>query len=85
MAVIVLLGPMLALLGVGVLMNPAAANCVGTRTRMSVGTVPDQLQITTANGQTFTLNAAPSSPGPPPSSRSAPRSRASIATPSRLR
>lgn len=55
-AVIVLLGPMLALLGVGLLMNPAAANCVGTGTRMSVGTVPDQLQVTTANGQTFTLN-----------------------------
>lgn len=56
LAVFVLFGPMLALLGVGVLMNPAAAHCVGTSAGIAVGAVPDELAVTTANGQTFVLN-----------------------------
>lgn len=58
LAAFVLLAPMVALLGVGVLVNPAAAYCVtGTGTSsLNVGTIPDQLQVTTANGETFTLN-----------------------------
>ena len=53
---LLLLGPMLGLVGVGVLMNPAAANCVVPGGSVTVGSVPDSLTDTTANGETFTLN-----------------------------
>lgn len=54
-AAFVLLVPMVALLGIGMLINPAVANCV-TSGPINVGDVPDQLEVTTANGETFTLN-----------------------------
>ena len=47
--------PSVTLLGVGALMNPAAANCITTGT-VSLGPVPDSLTVTMANGETFTLN-----------------------------
>src|SRR5699024_830537 len=38
-------------------MNPAAsASCTVTGTNVTVGDVPDSLTVTTANGETFTLN-----------------------------
>lgn len=49
------LSPSTALLGVGVLMNPAAtATCVSSS--LIVGPVPDSLTATTRNGETVTLN-----------------------------
>ena len=49
------LGPSTALLGVGVLMNPAAtATCVSSS--LIVGPVPDSLTATTRAGETVTLN-----------------------------
>ncbi len=53
---LLLLGPMLGLVGVGVLMNRAAVNCVVPGGSVTVGSVPDSLTVTTANGDTFTLN-----------------------------
>lgn len=53
---LVLLGPTLALVGVGVLMNPAAANCVVPGGSVTVGSVPESLTVTTAEGTTFTVN-----------------------------
>jgi len=48
--------PAAALLGVGVLMNPAAAYCATPAGTVNLGPVPDSLTVTTANGETFTLN-----------------------------
>ena len=48
--------PSVILLGIGALMNPAAANCATTTGVVSLGPVPDSLTLTTANGETFTLN-----------------------------
>ena len=45
--------PAAALLGVGVLMNPAAAYCATPAGTVNLGPVPDSL---TVNGETFTLN-----------------------------
>lgn len=57
---LVLLGPSLGLIGVGLVMNPAAsATCTVTGTNARVGDVPDSLTVTTANGETFTLNGTP--------------------------
>src|SRR5690625_1468463 len=54
---LVFLGPSLALVGVGVVMNPAAtASCTVTGSGVTVGDVPEELTVTTANGETFTLN-----------------------------
>ncbi|UAL29799.1 M23 family metallopeptidase [Nocardioides rotundus] len=54
---LMLLGPMLGLLGIGVLMNPAAnAACTINGGGISVGNVPDELTVTTQDGTTFTLN-----------------------------
>lgn len=50
------LAPSVILLGIGALMNPAAANCATTTGVVSLGPVPDSLTVTTANGETFTLN-----------------------------
>lgn len=53
------LAPSLVLIGVGVIMNPAAtASCTVTDSGITIGDVPDQLTVTTANGETFTLNRA---------------------------
>lgn len=54
------LGPSVVLLGLGVLMNPAAraeAVCL-PGTSLTVGPVPDSLTATTRNGETVTLNRA---------------------------
>ncbi|MCB1299550.1 MAG: hypothetical protein KDB08_11285, partial [Microthrixaceae bacterium] len=48
--------PAVALLGIGVLMNPAAAHCAAPAGAVNLGPVPDSLTVTTANGETFTLN-----------------------------
>lgn len=54
---LVFLAPSLVLIGVGVVMNPAAsASCTVAGTSVTVGNVPDELTVTTANGETFTLN-----------------------------
>lgn len=54
---LVFLAPSLMLIGVGVVMNPAAsASCTVAGTNVTVGDVPDELTVTTANGETFTLN-----------------------------
>src|SRR5690625_7167967 len=54
---LVFLGPSLALVGVGVVRIPAAtASCTVTGSGVTVGDVPEELTVTTANGETFTLN-----------------------------
>ncbi|GAA3040063.1 murein DD-endopeptidase MepM/ murein hydrolase activator NlpD [Microbacterium dextranolyticum] len=50
--------PATLLLSVGVLMNPAANAACSTTGSLSVGTVPDNLRVTTADGSTFTLSKA---------------------------
>ena len=50
------LAPAAALLGIGVLMNPAAAYCATPAGTVNLGPIPDSLTVTTANGETFTLN-----------------------------
>lgn len=53
--VLMFLAPTLGLVGVGLVMNPAAsATC--TVNGVSVRNVPDSLSVTTADGFTFTLN-----------------------------
>lgn len=55
--VFVLLAPMLGLLGIGVVMNPAVtnqANCVASD--VVLGPIPDSLKVTMKDGYTFTLN-----------------------------
>jgi len=54
---LVFLAPSLVLVGVGVVMNPAAsASCTVAGTSVTVPDVPDELEVTTANGETLTLN-----------------------------
>jgi hypothetical protein len=54
---LVLLGPSFALVGIGVLMNPAStAACTVTGNGITIGDVPESLTVTTANGETFALN-----------------------------
>lgn len=57
-AALMFLGPTLGLVGVALVMNPAAnAACTTTGSpSVSVGNVPDSLEVTTASGETFTLN-----------------------------
>lgn len=57
-ALLVFLGPGLALMGVGLIAAPGAnAACTTTNTTAPVhlGTIPDTLTVTTKNGDTFTL------------------------------
>lgn len=58
--VLVFLAPSLVLVGIGVVMNPAltaTASCtIPSGSNVTVGDVPDELMVTTANGETFTLN-----------------------------
>lgn len=52
-----LLTPLLGLLSVGLLINPAVtnqANCIATG--VVLGPIPDELEVTTKDGTTFTLN-----------------------------
>ena len=53
---LVFFGPAIGLIGIGVLMNPAAAYCANLTGNVNVGPIPDSLTVTTANGQSFTLN-----------------------------
>ena len=54
---LVLMTPFLALVMIGLLMNPAAnASCTTTGGGVTVGDVPDELTVTTRQGETFTLN-----------------------------
>ena len=54
---VLLLGPMFALVGVGLLMNPAAtADCTVPGGSVEVGDVPDELDVETRSGERFTLN-----------------------------
>jgi len=48
--------PSVLMLGIGALVNPAAANCVAPGGAVNLGPVPESLTVTTANGETFTLN-----------------------------
>ncbi len=49
-------GPAAMLLGIGLVMNPAAqASCLPSMS-LSVGPIPDSLEVTTKNGERFTLN-----------------------------
>ena len=49
-------GPTAVLLGIGLVMNPAAqASCL-PGTSLTVGPIPDSLDVTTKNGERFTLN-----------------------------
>lgn len=50
-----LLAPTLGLVTVGLVTNPAAIACLAS-SGLTVGNVPDSLVVTTANGETFTLN-----------------------------
>lgn len=54
-AAFVFLAPTLGLVTVGLVMNPAATACLSS-SGLTVGQVPDSLVVTTANGDTFTLN-----------------------------
>lgn len=57
LALLLLLGPFMGLLAIGVLMNPAAnAECTIDGTGITVRNIPDSLTATTANGETITLN-----------------------------
>ncbi|HWV50623.1 MAG TPA: M23 family metallopeptidase, partial [Microbacterium sp.] len=55
--VAILLGPSVGLVGVATLMNPAvSAACTVPGAGLTVGQVPESLTVTTANGESFTLN-----------------------------
>ncbi len=55
-AALLLLGPMMGLVGIALIANPAAnAQCTISGNIM-VGELPDELTVTTAGGVTFTLN-----------------------------
>lgn len=52
-----LFAPMLSLLGVAVLVNPAVTNqAVCIASGVVLGPIPDELEVTTADGTTFTLS-----------------------------
>ncbi|NLU83014.1 M23 family metallopeptidase [Rhodococcus sp. HNM0569] len=57
---LVFLAPSLVLIGIGVVMNPALSatgSCtIPGSSNVTVGDVPDELEVTTASGETFTLN-----------------------------
>src|SRR5699024_8269767 len=52
---LLLLGPTIGLVSVGLLMNPAANAACTTGTSVTVRNVPDSLTVTTRDGETFTL------------------------------
>ncbi|MGC3021911.1 MULTISPECIES: M23 family metallopeptidase [unclassified Brevibacterium] len=54
---LVLAAPFMSLVGIGLLMNPAAtATCTVPGGNIIVGEVPDELDVETRDGETFTLN-----------------------------
>ncbi|OSP07840.1 peptidase M23 [Microbacterium sp. LEMMJ01] len=52
---LMLLAPTLGLVTIGLVVNPAVIACLAS-SGLTVGNVPDSLVVTTANGETFTLN-----------------------------
>jgi murein DD-endopeptidase MepM/ murein hydrolase activator NlpD len=53
---LLLLGPSIMFVGVGLLANPAASAACTTSGGLNVGVVPDSLKVTARDGLTFTLN-----------------------------
>lgn len=53
---LLLLGPSIMFVGVGLLANPAASTAYTTSGGLNVGVVPDSLKVTARDGLTFTLN-----------------------------
>ncbi|MGE9809676.1 peptidoglycan DD-metalloendopeptidase family protein [Janibacter sp. G1551] len=54
---LIFLGPSIALVGIGALINPAqTANATCLTTGLMVGNIPDSLSVTDASGYSFTLN-----------------------------
>src|SRR5690625_5232905 len=53
---LLLLGPTIGLMSIGLLMNPALTAACTTGTSITVGNIPDALTVTTRDGTTFTLN-----------------------------
>ncbi|UTT60564.1 M23 family metallopeptidase [Cellulosimicrobium cellulans] len=53
---LLLLGPTIGLVAVGLLMNPAATTSCTVDGGVTIGDVPDSLTVTTRDGETFTLN-----------------------------
>ncbi|MBE4696194.1 M23 family metallopeptidase [Brevibacterium casei] len=58
LAALVLLGPMVVLVSVGLLVNPSAASCAAPGGSVQVGDVPDELTSTTRDGEQVTLGKA---------------------------
>lgn len=58
LAALLLLGPMIGLVSVGLLLNPATVSCAAADSGVRVGQVPDELTATTRNGETITLGKA---------------------------
>ena len=58
LAALVLLAPLVGLVSVGLLMNPATVSCAAPAGRFQVGDVPEELTATTRNGETITLGRA---------------------------
>lgn len=56
LAVLVMLGPAVALIGVGAMMNPAITACAPSEGPGPVGEIPEKLTVTTRDGESFTLN-----------------------------
>ena len=49
------LAPTLGLVTVGLVMNPVVVACLSS-SGLTLGNAPESLVVTTANGETFTLN-----------------------------
>jgi murein DD-endopeptidase MepM/ murein hydrolase activator NlpD len=58
LAALVLLGPMVVLVSVGLLVNPSAASCAAPGGSVQVGDVPDELTSTTRDGEQIVLGKA---------------------------
>ncbi|MDK8252499.1 hypothetical protein QP834_16025, partial [Enterococcus faecalis] len=58
LAALVLLAPLVGLVSVGLLMNPATVSCAAPNGGFQVGNVPEELTATTRNGETITLGRA---------------------------
>lgn len=57
LAALMLVGPMVMLVAVGALVNPASTACADTSGNVTVGDVPNELTATTANGETVELDS----------------------------
>ncbi|MBG0716682.1 M23 family metallopeptidase [Microbacterium sp. 2C] len=55
LAALLLLGPMVVLVSVGLLVNPSAASCAAPGGSVQVGDIPDELTSTTRNGEQIVL------------------------------